>query len=535
MKTRKYNIMFTVLVVLTFVVAVHSVVAWNPVPVKDDRNISMPGTQPGGAGNFQQASKCDNCHGGYNPGVEPAHNWRGSMMAQAARDPLWLACLTVSGQDSIWALGNPNAGDLCIRCHSPVGWLEGRSDPTNTDALQGKDFDGVQCDFCHRMVDPFTENGQPDVPPETPGSTGESMAQETYQSDLGILGTHTLFNGTLFLDPNTNLPTYYGDGDLPYYSEAGSGQYYVDPSSNSKRGPYYDAPAKHGVYYSRFHKSNRFCLTCHDVSNPVLARLSLGEGAPETQAAASYYHVERTSSEFFLSDYGEGGAATNGIPGVEWADKCQDCHMRDVTGAGCNKRGAPTRTDLALHDMTGGNAWISKILGTADQMGPAYDPYNYQILSGQKYAGAQVDVTGLQGYGQALLDGSDRAVQQLEMAANLSIVTEDNASATIRVQNNGGHKLISGFPEGRRMFLNVKFFDAGGGLIGEINPYDPLVTTQDTSGNEVYVSGGDITVRTEELIWETKMSSSLTDEETTFHFVLADDRYKDNRIPPKGF
>jgi len=509
-----------------------TVLSWTPIPVKDDRNVFMPGTQPGQAGNSETPDKCDNCHGGYNTAVEPAYNWRGSMMAQAARDPLWLACLTVALQDSIWAVGNPNAGDICIRCHSPTGWLEGRSDPTNTVALKTSDFDGVQCDFCHRLMDPITELGQPDVPTET-DPTAQSMAAETYLRDLSELGALTLFDGTPFLDPGTNLPTYYGDGSLPNYVESASGQYYVDPS-NAKSGPYFDAAARHQMYYSRYHKSKTFCSTCHDVSNPILASVILGVDVPEMQAAASYFHVERTTSEFLLSAYGSGGADTN-IPGVPFADKCQDCHMRDVTGMGCNKRGAPTRDDLPLHDLTGGNQWISRILASADPNGPVYDPYNYAILSGQKYAGAQIDVGGLSGYGQALLDGSNRAIQQLEMAATLSIVNEDAGSVTIRVQNNGGHKLISGFPEGKRMFLNLKFFDVNGNLIGEINPYEPLVTSQDAAGNEVYVSGGDIVVKTEELVWECEMNSSLTGEAKSFHFALGTDRHKDNRIPPKGF
>lgn len=530
MKLNRINILVILLVLLGIIIVVQTALAWTEKPVKDDQLVYMPGTQPGEAGNFQSVDKCDNCHGGYNQAVEPAHTWRGSMMAQAARDPLWLACLTVSTQDSIWALGNPNAGDLCIRCHSPVGWLEGRSEPTNTDALQGKDFDGVQCDFCHRMVDPFTELGQPDVPAEV-DPTAQTMAKDTYLRDLDVLGTHTLFDGTQFIDPATNLPTYYEEG----YTEAASGQFFTDPSSNHKRGPFFDAQAKHGVYYSRHHKSNKFCSACHDVSNPVLASLNLGIDVPETQAAATYYHVERTTSEFLLSAYGSGGAETNGIPGVPYADACQDCHMRDVQGYGANKRGIPLRDDLPLHDLTGGNAWISGILATADQSGPVYDTYNYVILSGQKYQGASVEVAGLQGNGQALVDGSNRAIQQLEMAATLTIEAEDVNSATVRVQNNGGHKLISGFPEGRRMFLNVKFFNVDGNLISEINPYAPLVTTQDSLGNEVYVSGGTITARDEYLIWEAKMSSELTEETESFHFVLATDRYKDNRIPPKGF
>jgi hypothetical protein len=532
LKINRINIIVFLLILIGIILIVQTALSWTEKPVKDDQLVYMPGTQPGEAGTFQSVSKCDNCHGGYNPAVEPAHTWEGSMMAQAARDPLWMACLTVSTQDSVWALGNTNAGDLCIRCHSPVGWLEGRSEPTNTDALQGKDFDGVQCDFCHRMIDPFAELGQPDVPADT-DPTAISMASETYQRDLEVLGTHTLFDGTSFLDPGTNLPTFYEEG----YTEAASGQFFTDPASNHKRGPFFDAQAKHGVYYSRHHKSNKFCSACHDVSNPVLASIELGVNVPETQAAATYFHVERTTSEFLLSEYGRGGAVTNGIPGVDFANKCQDCHMRDVTGQAANKRGTPQRDDMPLHDLTGGNSWISGILATADQNGPVYDPYNYEILSGQKYSGASVEVAGLQGSGQALVDGSNRAIQQLEMAATLSIVSDDTSSATIRVQNNGGHKLISGFPEGRRMFLNVKFFDSTGTQIGEINPYEPLVTSLDGSGNEVYGSGGTITYseRNEYLIWEAKMSSSLTGEDESFHFVLATDRWKDNRIPPKGF
>ncbi|UCH89340.1 MAG: hypothetical protein JSV49_01445 [Thermoplasmata archaeon] len=515
-----------------FVVLLCSVEAWEPTPVKDDQNLYMPGTQPGEAGTFETPDKCDNCHGGYDQAVEPAYNWRGSMMAQAARDPLWMACLTSANQDSIYATGNPNAGDLCIRCHSPTGWLEGRSEPTNTNALRTSDFDGVQCDFCHRMIDPFAALNQPDVPAET-DNTAKSMAQTTRERDLSLLSKHHYFDGTPFLDPNTNLPKYYGDGTLPNYVEHGSGQFFVD-SGNAKSGPYFDASARHKMYYSRHHKSQMFCSSCHDVSNPVLASVTMSIDTPEKQAPQSYFHVERTSSEFMLSDYGSGGASTN-IPGVPFADSCQDCHMRDVTGKGCNKRGALIRDDLPLHDFTGGNQWILGILATADQSSANYDEYNYQILSGQKYEGAQIEVNGIQGYGQELADGSDRATQQLEMAATLTKENEDSTTITLKVQNNGGHKLISGFPEGRRMFLNVKFFDSNGDLISEVNPYEPLVTTQDANGNEVYDSGGILTKTDEELVWECQMSSTITNENKTFHFVLGTDRYKDNRIPPKGF
>jgi len=72
--------------------------AWTPFPVQEDHLLFMPGSQQGSV-SLESANRCDNCHGGYNTAVEPAHNWRGSMMAHAARDPLWAACLTVAGFD----------------------------------------------------------------------------------------------------------------------------------------------------------------------------------------------------------------------------------------------------------------------------------------------------------------------------------------------------------------------------------------------------------------------------------------------------
>jgi hypothetical protein len=514
------------------------VYGWTPLSVKQDRLVFMPGSQPGSVA-LESANRCDNCHGGYNKAIEPAYNWRGGMMANAARDPMWAACLTVALQDSIAVLGNPNAGDLCIRCHTPTGWLGGHSDPPNLTALAGSDFEGVSCDACHKMVDPMRGLRQSrDLAADT-DATAISEANATYAQDYNVLAGLTLFDGTLFFNAGSDLPTYFGNGALPNYIESTSGQYFMD-NSTPKRGPRFDADPKHQWYYSRFHKTKYFCGTCHDVSNPVLGRLLSGDNAlPEKQAAASYSHVERTFSEFMLSAYAQpGGAAVNvkiNLPAGTKAGKCQDCHMRDVTGTAANKRGIATHTDLALHDQTGGNAWITGILASGDAAGPVYDAYNYAILSGQKYPGAKVDVAGIQNFGQALVDGQGRALQQLQMAADLIPVADTTSAVTLRIQNNTGHKLASGFPEGRRMWLNVKFYDASNVLLDEVNPYEPLVVTTDAQGNKQYVSGGILHHTSDELVYEAAFASDVTGEEHTFHFVLGTARFKDNRIPPKGF
>jgi hypothetical protein len=71
------------------------------------------------------------------------------MMGQAGRDPLFWSAFAVAGNDAT------DAGEFCLRCHAPRGWLAGRSDPADGSALTPTDIDaGLACEVCHRMVDP---------------------------------------------------------------------------------------------------------------------------------------------------------------------------------------------------------------------------------------------------------------------------------------------------------------------------------------------------------------------------------------------
>ncbi len=534
--------------------------------VAGDPLVRMPGTQPSQGVALEAPDRCFNCHAGYDAAVEPGTNWQGSMMAQAARDPIFWACLTVAGQDSKWALGTPNAVDLCERCHFPQGWLAGRSDPPNASAMTGSDYDGVHCDVCHTQWDPFfdtTYNGMregnnwsgywDEAGNTGPGSGTASQlgADATHTEDQTLAAAIQHFSGASFYV--SSQPRY------PTYAEHGSGQYFMSPNAQ-KRASFADAAARHQMLYSRAHKSKYFCGTCHDVSNPVLANLGLS-GLPdqsggthlitEQYSAAGYFHVERTFSEFLLSAYGQpGGAATNaefqqqGAATITWAAKCQDCHLRDVTGVACNKTGAPLRpagstehpnSGLPLHDMTGGNLWISRILASLDPFGPVFDPVNVQLLD-QGPAVLTLDLNaGLSPKvsGAALLAGSERARQQLLLAATIQNLSFDPATGQLsfRIQNNTGHKLLSGFPEGRRLFVNIKVY-SGAALMYEVNPYDYSVgTLKGQPGAPL----GPNEEEEDELVYEVHPRSDLTGEEQTFHFVLATGRSKDNRIPPKGF
>jgi hypothetical protein len=543
---------------------------WEPVILTADPLIRMPGTQPDPSISLEPASACMTCHSGYDPQIEPGFLWKGSMMGQAARDFFFWAGMAVAAQDSIWALGTPNAADICERCHMPKGWLELRSDPPNGMAMADADFDGVQCDFCHRMVDPFFEDTYSGAREgadwlgywdETglSQSPSQSFADETRLADIAVMSEVTLFNGQPFHDAS-NQPA------SPTYTENSNGQYFIS-KENVKRASFADAAALHEMTYSRYHKSKYFCAACHDVSNPALANLPFKDTPPldgatvlpsEQQDSSSYFHIERTFSEFMLSDYGlPGGSPGTGTfapgsfntsqPGDVIAS-CQDCHMPDGSGPAAKTFTAVDRpsgsmehpsSGQPIHDLTGGNAFVPFVLASTVPSSPNYDTVNEQLLN-QGKAALTLDLKAGVGLDPiALLAGRNRALSQLTRAASIEDLTYDAPSGALsfRVQNHTGHKLISGYPEGRRMFLNVRLY-ANGSLLYEVNPYDAAAGT--LKGLDPAYSPNSPPLAASEgydddMVYEAHMQSSMTGEAVTFHFVLATGRSKDNRIPPKGF
>lgn len=427
------------------------------------RDVKMPGTQPHeGAILSDPDASCGTCHGGYDSDNEPWYTWRGSMMSQAARDPFFYACLAVAEQDA------PNSGDLCIRCHSPGGWQEGRSVDTSGDMLNVKDRHGVQCDFCHRSVD---HDYLPGISP---------------QQDYDVLEN---------IDP---LPLQYGNG-----------QFITDPSP-LMRGPYDDAVASHETVYSPFHRSAAMCGICHDVSSPVFERTGDYDYAPTAfdeehpnMDIRDMIPVERTYSEWSRSEYASAGVYAPQFAGDKpdgIVSNCQDCHMRDVTAKGCNEPGAPTRGDLALHDMTGGNTFVPDIIAQY---------YPDEVDAGQ------------------LAAAKARATSMLQKAATLQLTPED-FGVSVRVINETGHKLPSGYPEGRRVWLNVQAYDGLGALVYESGEYDfdTAVLTHDDDAKVYEILPG----------LSPALAAALGQPEgKSFHFVLSDTVFFDNRIPPRGF
>ncbi len=466
-----------VLFTLAFIVNMAEAVPL-PATVED---FHLPGTQPLSLiDTIATPSECTGCHSDFEPSTEPDErtepwrNWQGSMMAQSGRDPLMWAALDVANQDV------EHSGETCLRCHLPRGWLEGRSTPEDGSEMTAADRQGVQCNICHRMVDPAGTAGAP-------------------TADADILAA---------LDqPVTTL---------------GSAAFVIDPLDRL-RGPF-DVVADNGgdphtplrsTLISPFHRSSALCGTCHDVRNPLFTCEGTNTCVPnafgEAGDPAKGFPEQTTYSEWLASDFADGPVTLPRFGGNATAvSTCQDCHMPDVHGR--DAEDAPIRSDLPRHVMVGANTFVPKIL-------PHHPVF-----------GGEVDA--------AILDeGIVRARDLLRRAATVDASLAGGELA-IRITNETGHRLPTGYPEGRRMWLHVRAYDARDRIVFESGRYSAATATLEGYGVAAEDAAYDPHLQVFETLhglsegWATTIDKPVG---KSFHLVLNDRILKDNRIPPRGF
>lgn len=448
-----------------------------PLPTTPE-DFFFAGTQPSSlTDHLASADSCNSCHGSFEPpdGQPPEHriwdSWSGSMMAQSARDPLFYAALDLANAAA------DGTGEWCIRCHVPQAWYSGRSEPSDGTAFVSDDLDGVQCSICHRMVDPV-------------------YSAENPAADVDILSA---------IDPPLET--------------LGSGALILDPLDR-RRGPREEAQPLHQWAVSPYHNDSALCGSCHDINNPLLSwDETAGEYLPNPAGEAvsdqsDLFPIERTYSEWLISDF----SAEN--------TTCQDCHMQPVYGQSAVV-GEPY-DDLALHDLTGGNTWVPKAILCEAGLYPGCE----QWLADGRFVD-DFDQSSYEGQARAnaLVAGIDRARQTLESAAALEATTS-GSQLSVRVENLTGHKLPTGYPEGRRMWLQIEGYDAAGNLVYTSGAYDAA------TGLLAGYDGSDPTLK----VYEVKqgISDSLAnlipglEAGPSFNFALNNQILKDNRIPPRG-
>ncbi|MBX3028295.1 hypothetical protein KF840_25675 [bacterium] len=362
----------------------------------------------------------------------------------------------------------PGIGDFCLRCHAPAAWLAGRSEPP-----------GGSTDGCG-LLGPIDQPG----------------------GDFDGVSCHTCHR----LQPNPAPPP----GQDPIYLE--NGQLWLDDGTCDGQGE----PCRYGPYdyaagglaaaphvweYSPYLQSADLCGACHNVTNPALDLVVDGADT------GIRFPIERTHREWEQSAYGFPG----GVPTAEFRS-CQGCHMPDalVDPAYASIFQLNNHTgDMGIHAFAGGNAWVPRVLR-------------------DEYPGL--------GIGVSLDNGAAAARAMLASAATVAVRAGDalrpghDLAVQVTVTNRSGHKLPTGYPEGRRMWLHVEARDGNGARLFESGAYDAAtgVLTRDAQIKAYEAKQG---------IWNAGTQTCDTDDggRDLFHFARNDCVALDNRIPPKGF
>jgi MYXO-CTERM domain-containing protein len=401
--------------------------------------IDLPGTQPHDldtATPLDSAQTCGlTCHSAGDSTMTtamPFDDYIGSMMGNAMRDPLFLAALTIAEQD------HAGVGDYCLRCHTPTGFVMGRTRSSSTAALgsdlTSTDREGVTCDNCHRMTE------------------------------------------------TTNL---------------GNAQYVISPD-DTRFGPYATIDSiRHPGAATTWLADARFCGTCHELRNP-LQPLVDADGNDTGQR----FPLDTTYSEWANSDFAVTGNAN--------AQTCQDCHLPRIEGQGyvATNTTAMLRDRPRRHEFVGANAWMLRVLGAMRE----------DVASGEFY-----DPTFRPYYDS----GAMRAEQNLRGAATLEITSApstahagESIDIVARITNRAGHRLPSGYADGRRVWLAVDLVDDAGIVTPVSGAYDDATSHLDETDPQLRVYQA-----------VHGRAGGVHDG----HLVLTDRIVRDSRIPPAGF
>lgn len=439
-----------------------------PTTLNDFR---QPGTQPLELlQGIAVSGTCTGCHSGFDPQTEPYEHWAASMMGQSGRDPIFYAALAVANQDAA------HSGEWCLRCHAPGAWLDGRSVPSDGSALDHNlgDLDGVTCNLCHRMVDPFPSGANP-------------------PADTRILDQVA------------------GRGGLP--PTPNNGQYVIDPLDR-RRGPFDLGPNffYHEWLQSPYHQESIQCGTCHELSNPTLTKqpdqsfaLNALDAPHPTHQKYEQFPIERTYSEWEQSQFADAPVEMQArFGGNKTAySSCQDCHMPDVTGGACQPVLGPViRNDLPQHSFSGVNSWVLRAVRAL-------------------YPDIETGLTA-----QSVQDSFDRNAEMQRDAVDVQAWTTPG-QLRVRLVNQTGHKLPTGYGEGRRMWIHVAFKDSFDAVIAERGAYDGATATLTTNDTTVY--------EIEQGVDALQSAATGLPVGKSFHFVLNNRIVSDNRIPPRGF
>jgi hypothetical protein len=187
--------------------------------------------------------------------------------------------------------------------------------------------------------------------------------------------------------------------------------------------------------------------------------------------------------------------------------------MPTVAGGGFPARYSPKhREHFVDHITLGGSTWVQdvtlRLWESRDMSRPALDA------------------------------AEQRNAEFLKTSAELATSFPQPGQLRVRITNLTGHKLPTGYDEGRRMWLNIAYLDSTGSVIREIGRYGPRTDQLSNGPVEVLTVLDPESTRVYECLRGLSPAAAAKygkPEGKSFHFVLSDVVVKDNRIPPRGF
>jgi hypothetical protein len=262
---------------------------------------------------FQPSASCAACHQGMKDtlgnDVSNHTEWQSSIMANAARDPYYLASVRMETQKS------PQYAEAieekCAICHAPMARLsnDAKEESTMMFGAQGilasehplfnLAVDGVSCTVCHQI-------------PENP------VDNFRHSSDLAI-----------------NL-------DLTASERLIYGAFPISEQNVSLM----KAATGYTAVQSEHVRQSAVCATCHELYlNYIKEDSTLSSGD-------ELFYEQTPYSEWLVSDFAE-------------QSSCQDCHMPSAEGAAPISNITPDNLyePFARHTFTGGNVFMLNLFG----------------------------------------------------------------------------------------------------------------------------------------------------------------------------
>ncbi len=279
---------------------------------------------------FATAATCNACHQNLKDAngkdISQAENWRATMMANAARDPYYLA--SVSIEVAVSPAHSEAIQQKCATCHMPLAVFSdvhagvlpvifgenGYTSPQHP--LYDLARDGVSCTACHQ------------IPPN------QTNAEIKQNGDLNIDFTKAAGERTIY-------GPYPVDDVSAMIMQGGSGFVPVE---------------------SKHVRSSQLCATCHE--------LYINYIAEDGTISDNLFPEQTPYAEWLHSEYAQQAS-------------CQSCHMDRVPGKTpiSNLTADKKHPHFAIHNFHGSNIYMLSILQTfGDEIGVQATDENFTTL-----------------------------------------------------------------------------------------------------------------------------------------------------------